>query len=162
MSGATVDSAFAELLRRTSLRPQTQAEVTAVLARRYDDDVVTAAVERGRKAGAIDDAAFARAWVADRGDKRGYGTARLRDELRRRKVPEPLIDDALADLSERDDLAVATELARKRASSFPASLEPPAVARRLAGFLARRGYGPGLAQKVAVDVSGLERYRSWD
>jgi regulatory protein len=162
MPQATVDNAFAELLRRTSQRPQTEAEITAVLARRYDEETVAAAVRRGRSAGAVDDEAFARAWVDDRGHKRGYGFARLRDELRRRQVPEPLIEQALEGLSERDDLATATELARKRASSFPASLDPPAVARRLAGFLARRGYGPSLAQKVAVDVSGLDRYRSWD
>lgn len=162
MTEPTADAAFAELLRRTSQRPQTEAEITAVLGRRYDEQIVAAAVERGRKAGAIDDAAFARAWVDDRGHKRGYGTARLRDEMRRRKVPEPLVEQALDSLDQRDDCAVATELARKRASSLPASLEPPAVARRLAAFLARRGYGPALAQKVAIDVSGLERYRSWD
>ena len=162
MTGQTADAAFAELLRRTSQRPQTEAEITAVLARRYDEEAVAEAVQRGRKARAIDDATFARMWVDDRGLKRGYGMTRLRDELRRRKVPEPLIEQALDTLSERDDFAAATELARKRAAAFPASLEPPAVARRLAGFLARRGYGPGLAQKVAVDVSGLDRYRSWD
>ena len=158
----TVGAAFAEILRRTAQRPQTEAELETVLRRRYDDDVVAEALKRGREARAIDDAAFAKAWVEDRGLKRGYGTARLRQELRRRKVPDPLAEAALEALDERDDLAAATELAQRRASSFPTTLDPPAVARRLASFLMRRGYGQGLAQKVATSVSGLDKYRSWD
>jgi SOS response regulatory protein OraA/RecX len=75
-------------------------------------------------------------------------------------VPQPLIDDALAQLEDRDDLAVATDLARTRAQRMPATLEPDAVARRLMGFLARRGYSEALARRVAIDVSGLDRH--WD
>ena len=155
-------AAFAEILRRTSQRPQTEAELHTVLLKRYDEDVVAEALLRARKVRAIDDAAFARAWVEDRGHKRGYGGARLRQELRRRKVPQDIADAALESLEDRDDLEAATQLAQKRAVAFPATLEPPAVARRLAGFLVRRGYGPGLAQKVATSVSGLDQYRSWD
>ena len=155
-------AAFAEILRRTSQRPQTEAELHTVLLRRYEEDVVAEALKRARKTHAVDDVAFARAWVQDRGLKRGYGTTRLRQELRRRKVPDEIAEAALETLDDRDDLEAATQLAQKRAASFPATLEPPAVARRLAGFLVRRGYGPALSQKVASAVSGLDQYRSWD
>lgn len=149
------------VLRSTKARPQTTAELRGKLADRdYDDTVIDAAIERATELGAIDDAAFTRAWVADRGLVRGYSAARLRQELRRRRVPAPLIDDALAQLDDRDDLAVATELARTRAQRMPATLEPDAVARRLLGFLARRGYSEALARRVAIDVSGLDRH--WD
>lgn len=156
-----VDAAVAYLLRSTSARPQTEAELrTRLAAREVPEEIADAALARAKVAGVVDDAAFARAWVTDRGAQRGYGAARLRQELRRRQVPEPLADDALRTLEGRDDLAVATELAGERARRMPASLTPEAVARRLSSFLVRRGYPPGLAQRVAVDVSGLAR--EWD
>jgi regulatory protein len=156
-----VGKAFAFILRATRHRPQTEAEVRARLAaREVPEGVAEAALARARDVGAVNDAAFARAWVEDRGRQRGYGLPRLRDELRRRLVPEPLIADALVTLEERDDLAVATDLARARLRQLPASLPPETVARRLHGFLARRGYPPGLAQRVAGEVSGLDR--QWD
>lgn len=156
-----VGAAFAYLLRSTQHRPQTEAELRAKLAgREVPDEVAEAALTRARQAGVVDDAAFARAWVADRGHARGYGAVRLREELRRRLVPEPLVTDALATLEPRDDLAVATDLARDRLSRLPAALQPEAIARRLTAYLTRRGYPPALAQRVAIDVSGLDRV--WD
>lgn len=156
-----VARATAFVLRSTRARPQTVAELRDKLAARgYDDAVTDAAVARGIEVGALDDAAFARAWVGDRGLTRGYAASRLRRELRSRAVPEPLIDDALAQLDDRDDLAVVTELARARAQRLPPRLAPEAVARRLVGFLARRGYPEGLARRVAIEVSGLDR--RWD
>ncbi len=76
------------------------------------------------------------------GERREFGVARLRAELRRRLVPEPLVDAALAALEQRDDRAAATELAERRVATLPASLDPPAVARRLQAYLVRRGYRP--------------------
>lgn len=154
-------AAVAFVLRSTKARPQTAAELRAKLDDRgYDSSVIDAAIAKATDLGAVDDGAFARAWVADRGLVRGYSVSRLRGELRRRRVPDPVIDDALAPLDERDDLAVATDLARQRAQRMPAALEPAVVARRLLGFLARRGYTEALARRVAIDVSGLDRH--WD
>lgn len=160
-SSEAVASALRFVLRSTKARPQTEAELRGKLRNRdHADDVVDAAIERAKQLGAIDDDAFARAWVNDRGIGRGYSTLRLREELRRRSVPEGVIDDALVALENRDDLSVATELARGRAQRMPAALEPEAVARRLLGFLARRGYPEGLSRRVAIQVSGLDR--EWD
>ncbi len=159
----TVAKAVAYGLRSTQNRPQTVAEITTKLQGRFEDaDVVAAAVQQLVDVGALDDAAFARMWVEDRGRRRGYGVARLRQELSRRQVPEHVAEAALADLEERDEKKTATELARRRAATMPATLEPAAVARRLQSFLMRRGYGQGLANTVAIAVSGLDRHRDWD
>jgi len=159
--GDAVGAAVAFVLRSTQQRPQTEAEVLGKLAGRdVDADVAETALARAREVGAVDDAAFARAWVEDRGTGRGFGTTRLRQELRRRLVPEPLIADALAAIEDRDDLAVATDLARDRLPSLPAKLQPEAIARRVQAYLVRRGHSPGLAQRVAIEVSGLDR--AWD
>lgn len=156
-----VASALQFVLRSTKARPQTEAEIrTKLRARDHPDDVIDTAIARAGAVGAIDDVAFARAWVNDRGLGRGYSALRIRDELQRRGVPGPVIDAALDALESRDDLAVATELARVRAQRMPATLEPEVVARRLLGFLARRGYPEALARRVAIQVTGLDR--SWD
>lgn len=156
-----VKSALAYLLKSTAQRPQTEAELRDKLRRReVDDDVADAAIAEAKRLRAVDDAAFARAWVDDRGRERGYGVARLRTELRRRRVPDDLVDEALRRLDDRDDLAVATDLAAQRAATLPASLSPETVARRLVAYLVRRGHPPALAQRAAISASGLDRV--WD
>ena len=156
-----VAKAVAFGLRSTSNRPQTVAEITTKLHSRFDDGcVVEAAVAQLTAAGALDDRVFAQMWVEDRGRRRGYGIARLRQELTRRLVPDEIAEAALADLEDRDE--VATALARKRFATLPSKLEPAAAARRLQAYLVRRGYGPGLANKIAIQVSGLDRHRDWD
>lgn len=153
--------AVAFLIHSSQRRPQTEAELAAKLRQRdVADEIAAAALGRVKALGAVDDAAFARAWVDDRGNHRGYGTARLRQELLRRQVPEILVEEALTELDGRDERSVATELARSRAQRMPASLPSETVARRLVGYLVRRGYGQALAQLVARSVTGLDR--SWD
>ncbi len=156
-----VEAAVAFLLRSTRARPQTEAELRAkLLERGWDPEAAAAALARGRELGALDDGAFARAWVEDRGLGRGYGASRLRRELARRQVPDGLIDAAMVAVEERDEEAVALELATERAARLPADLDPERVAARLVGFLARRGYPEGLARRVALRASGLDR--RWD
>ena len=156
-----VEAAVAFLLRSTRARPQTEAEMRAkLLERGWHLETVGAALTRGRQLGALDDRAFARAWVVDRGLGRGYGSSRLRRELTRRQVPDDLIDEAMVAVEDRDEEAVALELATQRAARLPGDLDPERVAARLVGFLARRGYPEGLARRVALRASGLDR--RWD
>jgi regulatory protein len=161
LPGEPARAALAFILRSTQARPQTEAEIRAKLRRReVAPEDADAAVAEAKRIRAIDDAAFAAAWVEDRGRKRGMGAPRLRQELERRQVPDHVVDSALTALDDRDDLAAATALATARAATFPATLPPETAARRLTGYLARRGYTPAQAQRVAIEVSGLGRH--WD
>ncbi len=154
-------AAMAFLTRSTAQRPLTVAEARDKLqGKGHDTDVVDAVVARAVAVGMLDDAAFAAAWVNDRGVNRGYGRSRLVRELRRRQVPDVVIDDALQQLDGHDEEAQATDLAEARARRMPATLEPEKVASRLVGFLVRRGYPSGVAHRVARQVSGLDR--AWD
>lgn len=159
--GEDVRKALAYILRSANTRPQSEGELRAkLLQREVEAGVADEAMAHAKRLGAVDDEKLARAWVAERGVRRGYGRARLREELGRRRVPEHLVEDALAALDERDDLAAATELARERLGQLPRGLTPETVARRLAAYVTRRGHPPALAQRVAVDVSGLRE--RWD
>ncbi len=156
-----VRRALAFVLRATDARPQTEAELRSKLrGRDFDESTIDEALRHARALRAVDDEAFARAWVEQRGLERGYGAARVRQELRRRQVPEPLIEEALTTLETRDDHSAAAHLARQRLAQLPATLAPEAVVRRLTAYLVRRGHPPGLAQRVAIEVSGVDR--DWD
>lgn len=156
-----VRAALAYVLRSTQAKPQTEAEMRAKLARRgVEEATADEALAHARRLGAVDDAALARALVEEQGRRRGYGTARVRVELARRQVPEEVASGALALLADRDEEAAARELAERRLAQLPAGVAAETAARRLAAYLTRRGHPPGLAQRVAIDVAGLDR--SWD
>ena len=158
---AALSKAMAYLTRSASRRPLTVAEARdKLVAREYDDAVVDVAVARGIAMRMLDDEGFARAWVGDRGVKRGYGRRRLHRELAKRKVPEPVIDAALSQLDEVDETAQALELARQRAQRMPADLPPARVAQRLVGMLVRRGFDSGTAHQAAREATALDR--DWD
>ena len=161
VDGAALSKAIAYLTRSASRHPLTVAEARdKLIAREYDDAVAEAAVARAVATRMLDDEGFARAWVADRGVKRGYGRRRLHRELAKRKVPEPVIDAALAQLAEVDESAQALELARQRAQRMPADLPPARVAQRLVGMLVRRGFDSGTAHQAAREATALDR--DWD
>ncbi|MGI9015696.1 MAG: regulatory protein RecX [Euzebya sp.] len=153
--------ALAWLIRSAGKRPISQAEAVQKLrAKDYPEEVVQAAVRRAVRLRVIDDRLFATAWVNDRGVNRGYGRSRLRRELARRQIPPELIDLALQELEQVDEVGQATQLARARAQRMPATLEPHKVAGRLVGFLVRRGFTSDVAHHVARSVTALDR--DWD
>jgi len=96
--------------------------------------------------GYVDDAAFARHWVATRA-ARGYGAARLRAELRARGVAAALADAALATLEGEDQLAQARALAQRRLPALRRA-SPERAAARLRDQLLRRGFAAGVVARV--------------
>lgn len=153
--------ALAYLVRSTSQRPLTVAEARDKLtAREHPDEVIDVIIDRAVAQGVLDDGAFATAWVNDRGLNRGYGRGRLQQELRRRRLPDHVIDDALSLLDGHDEFGQAMALARARFARMDARLEPLTVASRLSAFLLRRGFTSETATRVARQVSELDR--RWD
>lgn len=152
---------LAFLLRSTQRRPVTVAEARDKLrGRDLDPEAVEAVIARARTLGVLDDRSFARAWVGDRGIGRGYGRARLRRELRRRRVDTDVADEALTLLDDVDEVEQATEIARAKAQGMPATIPPERVAHRLLGILVRRGFDADVAHRVARQVTALDR--DWD
>lgn len=84
--------------------------------------------------GAVDDPAYAAAVVRDYG-RRGYGSARIREELRRRGVPRELWEVALEELPDSEDIL--DDLIRKRCRG---DLSDPREVKRLSDGLLRRGF----------------------
>jgi SOS response regulatory protein OraA/RecX len=79
---------------------------------------------------------------------RGYGAARLRAELRARRVALALIEAALATLEPGGQLDEARRLARRRLAALT-RVTPEKAAARLRDHLLRRGFaGSVIAQVV--------------
>jgi regulatory protein len=140
----------ADLLSR---RAWTRAELTRRLRRRGAPPEVAAEIVADLTArGYVDDAAFARHWVATR-SIRGYGAARLRAELRARGVAAPLIEAAVAELAGPSVLARARAVAERRRPALR-DVDPARAAARLRDHLLRRGYSAGIAARVVREVLG--------
>jgi len=102
--------------------------------------------------GYLDDAAFARHWVDTR-SARGYGSARLRAELRARGVAGSLVDAALAAQGD-DELERARAVARRRLPALQRADRTRAAA-RLRDHLVRRGYSAAIVSRVVRESVGL-------
>ena len=102
--------------------------------------------------GHLDDAAFARQWVATR-SARGYGAGRLRAELRARGVDPALADAALGALDPADALERARAVAARRRSALRGD-DAIRAAARLRDHLLRRGYPAGVVARVVRETLG--------
>lgn len=136
--------------------PRTRAELAAVLSDRgVADDVADAVLGRFSEVGLVDDALFASMWVASRHRGRGLAGRALSQELRRRGVEDDVVREAVGALDPEQEAATARALVDRRLRSTR-GLAPEARVRRLAGMLARKGYGPGLAFRVVKEALAEE------
>lgn len=143
------------LIRLLSTRRRSEEEMRRRLAEReVPRDVIHETIARTQRAGLIDDAAFAREWVAQRRYLRGLSDEALRRELAAKGVASDIIATALA-LGDGDEEERARDLVRARLVRDERALQEDAdgsvrraVARRLDGYLRRKGYDGGLALRV--------------
>jgi len=126
-------------LNQLARRARSEAELRRTLQRRQaPGSVIEAVIEGLRRAGLVDDAAFARQWVEERALRQGYGPRRLTAELRQRGVSSEIIEAALADLDADRERDLALEAGRARSRRLSGDLTQQR--RRLVAFLQRRGF----------------------
>lgn len=143
-------------IHQLARRGMSRWELGQVLAKRGVDDALAAAeLDRLESLGLLDDAALAVTLVYTQHTRRGLGRAAIGQELRRRHVDAAIIEDALAEIADDDELERATELALKRVPQLR-SVDDETAARRLSGFLARKGYG-GSVVRAAIETAMATR-----
>jgi regulatory protein len=128
-------------LRQLTVGPRTRAQLRTSCA----------VLDRLSEVGLVDDAAFARLVVHSRQETKGLAALALRHELRGKGVAEEHIDTALEDTDPDTEREQARRLVAKRLRTMH-GLEREVQTRRLAGFLARKGYGPGVSYEVIRDA----------
>ncbi len=146
-----VAEATAFVRRSTAVAPQAEGRVRTKLAERgWPAAVIDQTIDRARRERLVDDVAMAGALVEERRAK-GHAAARIRRDLRDRGFDAAVLDDALAAAESEDPQAAAFAVAQGKAAALTA-LPTETAFRRVAAFVARRGYPEGLARKVARDA----------
>ena len=146
------ERAKARALRLLEKRDYSEAELAAKLVEKGDDpDSARAAAARMAELGFVNDENYAGMVVRHYAAK-GYGRARIREELRRRRVPRELWDAALLELPEQTD-TVERLLAAKLRGRAPEGDD----LRRACAALIRRGFSWEEVSSAAKRLShGLE------
>ncbi|MEU3007705.1 recombination regulator RecX [Streptomyces sp. NPDC007020] len=135
-------------LRLLTGTPRTRQQLADALRKReIPDEAAEEVLARFEDVGLIDDAAFAGAWVESRHHGRGLARRALVRELRTKGVDSAVIDEAVGQLDSDQEEETARELVARKLRSTR-GLDRDKRLRRLAGMLARKGYGEGMALRV--------------
>lgn len=142
------------LLDQLTGQARSRKELADRLARRnVPDEVATRLLDRFTEVGLIDDAAFARAWIASRQPGKGLAGRALAQELRRKGIDDEIVREAIAEIEPDDEEAAARALVAKKMRSLR-TVDRTTATRRLVSMLARKGYSSGLAYGVVRDALG--------
>ncbi|MFE9727582.1 recombination regulator RecX [Streptomyces sp. NPDC005794] len=144
-------------LRLLTGTPRTRQQLADALRKReIPDEAAEEVLSRFEDVRLIDDAAFADAWVESRHHGRGLARRALVRELRTKGVDPAVIDEAVGQLDPEQEEETARELVARKLRSTR-GLDRDKRLRRLAGMLARKGYGEGMALRVvrqAIEAEG--------
>jgi regulatory protein len=147
------------LLDALSSAARTRGQLEAMLTRKgVAPEVGERVLDRFEEVGLVDDGGYAQAFVESRHEVRGQGRRALAYELRRRGVADETIGDALGAVDDEREFATACRLAQNRARRL-AGLPADVRLRRLAGFLARKGYSADIvvrAVRQAIDEADAD------
>lgn len=140
------------VLRQLAMAPRSRAQLEEKLAaEEIGPDVAAAVLDRFEEVGLVDDEAYAEMLVRSQQESRGLSRRGLRNELRKKGVDPDIAEDALAGVDDASERIRAEELVATRIRRMH-SLPKDVQMRRLAGFLARKGYPGDLAYAVIRDA----------
>lgn len=148
----TVDPEYAEakriVLRKLAAAPRSRAQLAEALAAKdISEQTANEVLDRMEEVGLVDDVAFAEMVVRSVQNSRGLAKRSVTEELRKRGVDDEIAADAVEHIDDERDRDSARELVARKLRTMSA-LEPEVQRRRLAGYLARRGYPAGIAFPV--------------
>ena len=124
-------------------------------ARKHGSEEVRQALGRLSELGFLDDADFARVFARSRAIDRGLSRRRIEAELARRGVAGDLIEAAISELmqdEQLDDSALINVAATRKLRSL-AKHEPEVQRRRLYGYLTRRGFPLALVRETVARMT---------
>jgi regulatory protein len=152
-------AAAARILRYLRVRPRTAQEVRDFLSRHgHAPATVQAVLGELEAKGLVDDARYAAFFVQARLAHRPMGAARLKRELRARGVPQELAAEAAGRAGGSDERALALAAARPRLAAAR-RLGRERGMRRLAAFLARRGFSEAVVRETCLGLFADEPRR---
>ena len=147
------------VLRQLAMGPRTRRQLEDKLRDKDCDPQVAARVlDRMGEVGLVDDEAYAEMFVRSRQETKGLAAGALRQELRHKGVADEVVDAALEDVDPEHEREQARALVARRLRTMR-GLDREVQTRRLAGFLARKGYGSGVSYQVIREaLDGLPEH----
>ncbi|HLJ69571.1 MAG TPA: RecX family transcriptional regulator [Chloroflexota bacterium] len=146
-----VERAYGAALNFLSYRPRSRRELEDYFRRKkIAPDLAARVFERLEQLGLLDDREFARFWVENRQAFRPRGSHALRGELRLKGVESEVVEDALQDIGDEEELAFRAGSQRLRSYGRVGERE---FFRRMVGFLQRRGFGYSAASAATRRLS---------
>lgn len=144
-------------LRLLKVRPRASGELRRELVkRRHRAEAISAVIADLEETGALDDRLFARLWIKERVEKKGYGKRRIASELFSKGVGRNIVEEELSKGFDRDsELAVAERSARRRLRRLR-SVPLETRKRRVYTYLLRSGFTSDIAGEATKSV--LESY----
>ncbi|WAP51014.1 regulatory protein RecX [Arthrobacter sp. ATA002] len=146
------------VLRQLTSAPKSRRQLAVKLAEKdIPGEVIEAVLDRFEEVQLVDDAEFARMWVASRSRSKSLARSALKRELSEKGITGDRAEEALEQVSDDDELEAARALAGRRLQRS-ADLTDRAArdkqARRLVAMLARKGYSPSIGYRVVNEVIG--------
>jgi regulatory protein len=153
-----VNAAREAALRLLERVRRTRSDLVRRLRERdFDDATIETVLERLTGVGLIDDAEYARAFLAGRWGRRAAGWRRLEADLRKKGVALPDIEAARArmeqDLGAADEVALARRVIAQSERRL-AKIEPRLRRQRLWALLSRRGFDGDVIQQALRELPG--------
>ena len=142
-----------QALRFLKFRSRTVAELRSkLLERGYETEEVESVLVKLQEVKLLDDDRFVEHFIHDHLEIRRQGRWRIGLEMRRRQVPKEKIDQSVREITNEDELVVASQLLESRQRSWQ-KLEPLARKRRAIGLLQRRGFAISVISQLIKKLS---------
>jgi len=130
--------------RLLALRPRTEHEIKQALKRMsINQQEINTVIQELKEQELIDDECFAVNWVSWRLSSKPVGKEFLRLELKYKGIDRKIIEKCLSGYNNDMELEMAIKAARKKVLQYDCN-----TWRKLAGFLARRGFSSDVIRKV--------------
>ena len=148
------------VLRQLAMGPRTRRQLEDKLRERgCEREVAVRVLDRMGEVGLVDDEAYAEMYIRSKQETKGLAAEALRHELRAKGVPDDVVDAALEEIDPEHEKEQARALVARRLRTMR-GLDRDVQTRRLAGFLARKGYGSGVSYQVVREaLDGLPEHR---
>lgn len=131
---AGLDKAYGQALRYVAIRQRSEWEIDMYLKRKeVDAAAAKEIIQRLRNLNLLNDLDFARSWVANRRALKSVSRRRLALELRQKRLPSDIIDQAMAE-DPSDERQALKDLIEKKRARYPDQ-------QKLMQYLARQGFG---------------------
>lgn len=142
--------AYNRAIHYLSFRPRSISEVKDYLLKKdFNDQVVEQTITKLQQLALLDDEKFIEVWVSSRNQLKPRSKLQLRHELQAKKIDKELIAQALADISDSEELNLIKKViaSKKRQPKYQDK-------QKLLAYLLRQGFSYNLIKQALVDSSG--------